>query len=187
MSGSLFLRRCGMWRCGVQCAARASEGRGGGRSAARPCLWRDAGRLRRVGFAVRPAEAHWFCVFHRRSFMGGLRASVFDEAPSVGAADGSVHCIGALAAISPACGGLGMTCFPCRCVFAGVSKGNALPFAGGGSCAAPACRAGCRAGCARDLWRASARLLIPNKRFVCCAGGGLERCGGFAVRPMTCA
>lgn len=88
MSGSLFLRRCGMWRCGVQCAARASEGRGGGRSAARPCLWRDAGRLRRVGFAVRPAEAHWFCVFHRRSFMGGLRASVFDEAPSVGAADG---------------------------------------------------------------------------------------------------
>lgn len=56
--------------------------------AARLCLWRDAGRLRRVGFAVRPVEAHWLCVFHRRLFMGGLRAAVFDEASSVGAVDG---------------------------------------------------------------------------------------------------
>ena len=167
MSGSLFLRRCGMWRCGVQCAARASEGRGGGGGAPRGRV--SGGTpgacaasvlpsvlLKRIGFAFSIGGRLWeacarLCTTRRRAW----------------ARPTAVHCIGALAAISPAhSGGLGMTCFPCRCVFAGVSKGNAFPFAGGGSCAAPACRAGCRAGCARDLWRASARLLKPSKRFV---------------------
>lgn len=108
--------------------------------------------LKRIGFAFSIGGRLWeacarLCSTRRRAW----------------ARPTAVHCISALAAISPAySGGLGMTCFPCRCVFAGVSKGNMVPFAGGGSCAAPACRAGC----ARDLRRASARLLKPSKRFV---------------------
>ena len=181
------MRRCGMWRCGVQCAARASEGRGGGRSAAWPCFRRDGGRLRRVGFAVRPAEAHWLCVFHRRPFMGSLRAAVFDEAPSVGAADGCAlhrrvgrNFAGAQRRLGDDV--LSMPLCICRrferkcvslCGWRLVRCARVQGGLSGGLCAGPVAR-----------FREASETKQTFRR---CAGARCERCGGFAVRPMTCA
>lgn len=185
-----------MWRCGVAvCGAsvrRPRRGRSAARQgnlsgcAARPCLRRDAGRLRRVGFAVHPAEAHWFCVFHRRPFMGGLRAAVFDEASSVGAADGcalhkrvgrnfaGVRRLGDDVLSLPLCVSrrferkcaslCGWRLERCARVQGGLS---------GGLCAGPVAR-----------FREASETKQTFRR---CAGAGCERWGGFAVRPMACA
>lgn len=119
--------------------------------------------------------------------MGSLRAAVFDEAPSVGAADGcALHRrVGRnFAGVQRRLGDDVLSLPLCVCrrfereygSLCGRRLVRCARVQGGlscGLCAGPAAR-----------FREASETKQTFRR---CAGAGCERWGGFAVRPMTCA